>query len=161
MPRDLSFCAEREEIRSGRVLEHFRDLIRNAILEKAPGTEGTIIQAMILGDQKEIPKEVMEKFNRTGTTHIIAISGFNIGMVAVFALFLARLCLKAEYLLLRWNMARISMLFAILVVILYTFIAGRRHLGRPGLHHGDGLSVRHSSSTVKAICTTPCPWPLF
>ncbi len=106
------------------VLEHFRDLIRNAILEKAPGTEGAIIQAMILGDQKEIPREVMEKFNRTGTTHIIAISGFNIGMVAVFALFLARLCLKAEYLLLRWNMAGISMLFAILVVILYTFIAG-------------------------------------
>jgi len=105
-------------------LEHFRDLIRNTILEKAPGTEGKIIQAMILGDQKEIPREVMEKFNRTGTTHIIAISGFNIGMVAVFALFLARLLLKAEYLLLRWNMARISMLFAVLVVILYTFIAG-------------------------------------
>jgi competence protein ComEC len=106
------------------MLEHFRDLNRNTILEKAPGTEGKIIQAMILGDQKEIPREVMEKFNRTGTTHIIAISGFNIGIVAVFALFLIRLCLKSEYLLLRWNMARISMLFAILVVILYTFIAG-------------------------------------
>ncbi|MCX5837001.1 MAG: ComEC/Rec2 family competence protein, partial [Deltaproteobacteria bacterium] len=51
-------------------LEHLRDLIRNTILEKAPGTEGKIIQAMILGDQKEIPREVMEKFNRTGTTHI-------------------------------------------------------------------------------------------
>ncbi|TSA47296.1 MAG: DNA internalization-related competence protein ComEC/Rec2 [Deltaproteobacteria bacterium] len=105
-------------------LEHFRDLIRNAIMEKSPGTEGAIIQAMILGDQKAIPKEVMEKFNRTGTSHIIAISGFNIGMVAVFALFLARLCLKTEYVLLRWNVARISMFFAIFVVILYTFIAG-------------------------------------
>jgi competence protein ComEC len=105
-------------------LEHFRDRIRNAILEKAPGTEGKIIQAMILGDQKEIPKEAIEKFNRTGTTHLIAISGFNIGMVAVFALLLARLCLKAEYLLLRWNVARISILFAMLVVLLYCFIAG-------------------------------------
>jgi competence protein ComEC len=105
-------------------LEHFRDLIRNAILERSPGTEGAIIQAMILGDQKAIPKEVMEKFNRTGTSHIIAISGFNIGMVAVFALFLARLCLKTEYLLLKWNVARLSMFFAIFVVILYTFIAG-------------------------------------
>ncbi len=105
-------------------LEHFRDRIRGTIMQAAPGTEGRIIQAMILGDQKEIPKEVMERFNRTGTSHIIAISGFNIGMVAVFALFLGRLCLKAEYLLLRWNMTRISMLFAILVVILYTFIAG-------------------------------------
>jgi competence protein ComEC len=105
-------------------LEHFRDQIRNAILERAPGTEGAIIQAMILGDQKAIPKEVMEKFNRTGTSHIIAISGFNIGMVAVFALFLARLCLKTEYLLLKWNVVRISMFFAIFVVIFYTFIAG-------------------------------------
>jgi competence protein ComEC len=105
-------------------LEHFRDLIRNAILQRSPGTEGAIIQAMILGDQKMIPKEVMEKFNRTGTSHIIAISGFNIGMIAVFALFLARLCLKSEYVLLKWNVARLSMFFAIFVVILYTFIAG-------------------------------------
>ena len=105
-------------------LEHFRDLVRNAIMAKAPGIEGAIIQAMILGDQKAIPKEVMEKFNRTGTSHIIAISGFNIGMIAVFALFLARSCLKAEYVLLRWDVARISMFFAIFIVILYTFIAG-------------------------------------
>ena len=125
-------------------LEHFRDLIRNAILERSPGTEGAIIQAMILGDQKEIPKEVMEKFNRTGTSHIIAISGFNIGMVAVFALFLARLCLKTEYLLLKWNVARISMFFAIFVVILYTFIAGAGISVVRASIMVDGLSVRHS-----------------
>jgi competence protein ComEC len=105
-------------------LELFRDLIRNAIQERLPGTEGAIIQAMILGEQKAIPKEVMEKFNRTGTSHIIAISGFNVGMVAVFALFLARLFLKNEYMLLKWNVARLSMFFAIIVVIFYTFIAG-------------------------------------
>ena len=106
-------------------MEHFRDLIRTSIQGTAPGTEGKIIQAMILGDQKEIPQEVMEKFNRTGTTHIIAISGFNIGIVAVFSLFTIRLLLKSsEYLQLRYNMTRISTLFAILIVILYTFIAG-------------------------------------
>lgn len=106
-------------------LERFRDLVRKSIRETAPDTEGKIIQAMILGDQKEIPKETMDKFNRTGTTHIIAISGFNIGIVAVFSLFALRLILKSsEYLLLRWNMVAISTFFAILVVILYTFIAG-------------------------------------
>jgi competence protein ComEC len=106
-------------------LERFRDLIRKSILETAPDTEGKIIQAMILGDQKEIPKEAMDKFNRTGTTHIIAISGFNIGIVAIFSLFAVRLFLKSsEYLLLRWNMTLMSTYFAILVVILYTFIAG-------------------------------------
>lgn len=106
-------------------LERFRELIRKTILDTAPDTEGRIIQAMILGDQKEIPKEVMEKFNRTGTTHIIAISGFNIGIVAIFSLFVVRLFLKSSvYLLQRWNMVMISTLFSILIVILYTFIAG-------------------------------------
>jgi competence protein ComEC len=106
-------------------LERFREQIRKTILNTAPDIEGRIIQAMILGDQKEIPKEIMEKFNRTGTTHIIAISGFNIGIVALFSLFVVRLLLKSsEYLLLRWNMILISTLISILVVVLYTFIAG-------------------------------------
>lgn len=105
-------------------LERFRDLVRNVILDRSPGTEGRIIQAMILGDQKGIPKEIMERFNRTGTTHIIAISGFNIGIVAIFALFMARFCLRADDLLLRWNAKYISTFFAMIVVILYTLIAG-------------------------------------
>jgi competence protein ComEC len=105
-------------------LEHLRDRIRDVITQGAPGVEGKIIQALILGDRKEIPKSVMESFNRTGTTHIIAISGLHIGIVAVFALFIFRLVLKAEYLLLRWNMTKISTVFAILIVFLYTFIAG-------------------------------------
>lgn len=106
-------------------LEHFRDRIRKTVVEKAPGTNGLMIQAMILGDQKEIPKEIMEKFNRTGTTHIIAISGFNVGIVAVFSLFLIRLVLKSsEYLLLKWDITRVTTFFAIVTVVLYMFIAG-------------------------------------
>ncbi|MHB8769675.1 MAG: ComEC/Rec2 family competence protein [Syntrophales bacterium] len=106
-------------------LERFRNLIRERIRETAPGTEGMIIQAMILGDQKGIPREVMENFNRTGTTHIIAISGFNIGIVAIFSLFVIRLLLKSsEYILLRYTITRVATFGAIVVVILYTFIAG-------------------------------------
>jgi len=105
-------------------LEGFRELIRRTISEKAPGTEGSIIQAMILGDSKSIPRETMEKFNKTGLTHIIAISGFNIGIVATFALFLTRLLLRAEYILLRGNAAKLSVIVAILVVIFYTGVAG-------------------------------------
>lgn len=106
-------------------LERFRNLIRTTILNAAPETEGKIIQAMILGNQMEIPKDIMEKFNRTGTTHIIAISGFNIGIVAIFSLFMIRFSLRrSEYLLMRWNVTYISTLFTILLIILYTLIAG-------------------------------------
>lgn len=106
-------------------LEHVRDRIRETIALAAPGTEGRIIQALILGDRKEIPKEVVENFNKTGTTHIIAISGLHIGIVALFSLFVIRLVIKSsEYLLLKGNMVKISAVFAILIVVLYTFIAG-------------------------------------
>jgi competence protein ComEC len=106
-------------------LERYREHIREVILQKSPGTEGKIILAMLLGDQKEIPKEIMEQFNKTGTTHIIAISGFNIGIVAIFCLYSIRLFMKSsEYLLLRWNIIVLSNIFAILFVILYSFIAG-------------------------------------
>jgi len=105
-------------------LEGFRELISRTISEKSPGTEGSIIQAMILGNQKAIPKETMDKFNKTGLTHIIAISGFNMGIVAAFALFLAHLFLKAEYILLRGNAAKLSVIAAISVVIFYTGVAG-------------------------------------
>ncbi len=112
-----------DRLRTG--LERFRNLIRERIRETAPGTEGAIIQAMILGDQKGIPRDVMENFNRTGTTHIIAISGFNIGIVAVFSLFVIRRLLNSsEYLLLRYTVTRVATLGAIVVVIFYAFIAG-------------------------------------
>ena len=106
-------------------LEHIRDRIRETIALAAPGPEGRIIQALILGDRKEIPVGVMENFNRTGTTHIIAISGLHIGVVALFSLFVIHLILKSsEYLLLKGNLVKISAVFAILIVVLYTFIAG-------------------------------------
>jgi competence protein ComEC len=106
-------------------LEDFRRRIAKAIEDRAPGTEGAIIKAMILGDQREIPQEVMEKFNRTGTTHIIAISGFNVGIVALFSLWFIRPLLKSsQWILLRGNVTALSTSFAILIVVGYTFIAG-------------------------------------
>jgi competence protein ComEC len=106
-------------------LERLRKKIKNFIMENSPSPEREIIQAMILGDQKEIPKDVMENFNKTGTTHIIAISGFNIGIIAFLSFFAIRLIMKSStYLLLRFNIIKVSTVFGIIPVIIYTFIAG-------------------------------------
>ena len=106
-------------------LERFRTDVKQFIMENSSSPEGEIIQAMILGDQKEIPKEVMENFNKTGTTHIIAISGFNIGIIAFLSFILIRLIMKSStYILLRFNIVKVSTVFAIVPVIIYTFIAG-------------------------------------
>ncbi len=106
-------------------VETFREKLRKLIRDNSVTPEREIIQAMILGDQKEIPKDVMEKFNKSGTTHIIAISGFNIGIIAALSVFLVSLIMKSStYLLMRFNIYTVSTVFAIIPVVFYTFIAG-------------------------------------
>ncbi len=90
-------------------LERFRTIIRERISALAPFPESTLIQAMTLGEQSEIPRDIQDRFNRTGTSHIIAISGFNVGVIALIAFFLVRTLLKtSEFLLLRFNIQKQS-----------------------------------------------------
>ncbi|MCX5856858.1 MAG: DNA internalization-related competence protein ComEC/Rec2 [Deltaproteobacteria bacterium] len=106
-------------------LEAFRRQLKTIIRAHAGSPTGEIIQAMILGDQKEIPKAVMDQFNRTGTSHIIAISGFNIGIIAFFSILMVRMIMKAsEYLLLRFNITKVSMALSFIPIAIFTFIAG-------------------------------------
>jgi competence protein ComEC len=106
-------------------IETFRWKLKKLIRDNSMSPEGEIIQAMILGDQKEIPKDVMEKFNKTGTTHIIAISGFNVGIIAALSIIVARIIMTfSTYLLLRFNIHVATTVFAIITVVFYTFIAG-------------------------------------
>ena len=106
-------------------LEKFRTRIRERIRSQAPFPEGTLIQAMTLGEQSEIPREIQDRFNRTGTSHIIAISGFNVGIIALIAFFLIRTLLKtSEVLLLRFNIQKLSASFAFAPVVFYAFVAG-------------------------------------
>lgn len=106
-------------------LEGLRSKIRRTLIEKVPGDEGRIIQAMTLGDKRVIPKNILEYFNKTGTTHLIAISGLNVGIVALVSLCLFRWILgNSEYLLMSWNIAKIAAIAAMIAVLFYMFIAG-------------------------------------
>ncbi len=106
-------------------LEGFRSTIRTFVDTNAPSPEKEIIQACILGDQQQIPRELRDAFSKTGISHIIAISGFNMSMIAFFSIYLVRgIIRRFPYLLLRFDLYKLSVLFAMPPVILYTFIAG-------------------------------------
>jgi competence protein ComEC len=47
-----------------------------------PDPEASLLAGILLGIESEIPEPVEQSFNATGTTHIIAISGFNITIIA-------------------------------------------------------------------------------
>lgn len=43
--------------------------------------EGSLLLGILIGAKKSLPKNVVDNFNATGTSHIIAVSGFNITII--------------------------------------------------------------------------------
>ncbi|HMP76544.1 MAG TPA: ComEC/Rec2 family competence protein [Kiritimatiellia bacterium] len=58
-------------------------------LDDAPAAAG-LIRALMLGYRQELPDDARKAFARTGTMHIVAISGAHVGMVALLMLALVR-----------------------------------------------------------------------
>jgi len=60
-----------------------------SILKTFPEPQGALISGILLGVDSNIPESLREAFRVTGTSHIVAISGFNISIIAgiVSALF--------------------------------------------------------------------------
>ena len=50
----------------------------------------SFLGGLVLGAKKAIPDDLMENFNRTGTTHIVALSGYNITIIAILVLNLCK-----------------------------------------------------------------------
>jgi len=139
-------------------LERFRSDLKKLIRENSPSPYGEIVQAMILGDQKEIPPEVMDKFNQTGTSHIIAISGFNVGIIAIFSIFLFRILMKSsEVLLLKFNIVKISnspFVHPDCHLHIYRRNGGLRC---PSYHHGTYVPRSHSPGQGAGSLQYTCP----
>jgi competence protein ComEC len=52
-------------------------------------TEAAIVRALVLGDQRDIAPDVRLAFTRTGTTHVLSVSGLHVAMVAAAVLVIA------------------------------------------------------------------------
>ncbi len=90
---------------------------RTVLYKLYPDPEASLIVGILLGDESGIPSEVSEAFRKTGTTHIIAISGFNISiLVAVLWIFLGRLFGNRRRVL--------AAIFSILGIAFYTILVG-------------------------------------
>lgn len=60
-----------------------REQFEEKIFQVLPEPHASFLGGLILGAKKSIPQELMDKFNKTGMTHIVALSGFNITIIAV------------------------------------------------------------------------------
>ncbi len=79
-----------------------------------PDPEASLLAGILLGVENNIPARVQQAFKNTGTAHIIAISGFNIAIIAgIFVTLFSRFFGK-----------NLGAILAIVSIIFYTFLVG-------------------------------------
>ncbi|MBT7736759.1 hypothetical protein HN709_03645, partial [Candidatus Peregrinibacteria bacterium] len=78
-----------------------------------PEPTGSFLAGLLLGSRRGIPPQLMEQFNATGLTHIIAISGYNITLVIVLVGAMFKVFSR-----------RIRVIFSSVFVVLFVFLVG-------------------------------------
>ena len=106
-------------------IEGWRDHIRDFLRKESHPKSSGIFEALVLGEQGNIPEEVREHFIITGIAHLLAISGDQFGIVAFLSFSLLIWILKrSELLLLSISVKKWAAGLTIPCILLYAFIAG-------------------------------------
>ncbi|MCF6290266.1 MAG: DNA internalization-related competence protein ComEC/Rec2 [Desulfobacterales bacterium] len=110
----IRFQAERARYRIARFLDRNLD----------PRTRG-LYKAILIGDKSDIPADIRDSFQNSGCTHLLAISGLHLGLLAfLFYVIFSRLLGQSTWLLLRFRAKKIAALITLFPVTGYAFIAG-------------------------------------
>ncbi len=115
-----------------------------AVYQLWPDPEASLFAGILLGVETGIPAEVQQAFKETGTTHIIAISGFNIAIISgLFATMFGRLLGPRK-----------GALAAILGIGLYTILVGADPaVVRAAIMGGFALFARQVGRRQQALNT--------
>jgi competence protein ComEC len=97
-----------------KMLYAFKARALDNVYQLFPDPEASLLAGILLGVDSGIPADLQRAFKQTGTTHIIAISGFNIAIIAgLFVAFFSRIFGK-----------RRGALIAVGGIFLYTLLVG-------------------------------------
>ena len=90
-----------------------------------PMPENGILKALLLGDRGGVPQEIENAYTRSGVNHILSISGFHVGIIALFLFYLLIVvCRTSELLLLHLDLRRTLLLVTLPVLVFYLFLSG-------------------------------------
>jgi competence protein ComEC len=94
------------------------DALRSRIVERLhrvlPAAEASLVSGVLLGADETMPEDVQQDFRDTGTAHILAVSGFNVTIVAAAAMAALGTVLGS----------RRGLVVAAAAVVLYTLLCG-------------------------------------
>ena len=93
----------------------FRNIVRTMFNKYLPPPYGGFLSAINIGDRSELSDDIRDDFVKTGTVHILAISGLNVGLIA--AIFLALFGIMRIP-------RKINFVLTLIFLIFYSFAAG-------------------------------------
>ena len=94
-------------------LTRLRIHIDHSVRDVLPEPHGALLSAILVGIRSQLPSDLRDDFLASGLIHVVAISGFNITLVALAVRRLAG-----------WLIGRYSVLLAMLALPLYAALAG-------------------------------------
>ncbi|MBN2282732.1 MAG: DNA internalization-related competence protein ComEC/Rec2 [Deltaproteobacteria bacterium] len=107
------------------IIENYRTSLSDMIQDALQQPEQGILRALTLGDRSGISQEMYEMFSNAGVSHILAISGLHVGIIASLFFFgLQGLMKQWPCLLLRFDIQRFCAFPCAFVIIGYFCITG-------------------------------------
>ena len=110
------------------VIERLRYRVRASFAEMLPGAQypwAGILVALAVGDQRAIQGDLWNTFNRTGTMHLMSISGLHVTMfAALFAVLTGAVWRRVPALALRLPAQKAALFAGCLAALFYALLAG-------------------------------------
>jgi competence protein ComEC len=142
-----------------RALYVFKEKSFNNIYRLFPDPESSLLAGILLGVDTGLTRELQQAFKNTGTAHIIAISGFNISIIAaIFVTYFSRFLGE-----------RRGAILAVSAIVLYTIlVGGDAAVVRAAVMGSLALFARQlgrrqmAINTLLAVALIMCLWnPLY
>ncbi len=102
-----------------------RQRIYDFLAELDNPVHSRLYQALLVGERKGLPMDIQENFIKSGTVHLLAISGLHISLLSLLVYGIILFLLKrSEWILLNCYAPNMAMLLTFPFLLAYSFIAG-------------------------------------
>ena len=100
-----------------RNIHALRETLRRTLKMRLPYPDSSILTAMLVGKRSDLPYDVKDVFVKTGTAHILSISGLHVGLITAILFFALRLLMVP---------LKVSSIVILLFLSLFIIFAGER-----------------------------------
>ncbi len=92
---EISFL-EKTKLAAFKPIFKFKNIFKDSISRSIAEPNASFINGILLGSRENIPQELKDAFSKTGTTHILAISGYNITIISLYVSFLLMFFMRRQ-----------------------------------------------------------------